>query len=79
MSSQVDIFLEMMAAERGASRNTIAAYLGDLKEFEVFMSRRNRNIESADSKNIQDYLAQLKIKGRTPATHARKLLSLIHI
>ncbi|MDC0196047.1 site-specific tyrosine recombinase XerD [Gammaproteobacteria bacterium] len=73
MSSQVDIFLEMMAAERGASRNTIAAYLGDLKEFEVFMARRNRNIESADSKNIQDYLAQLKIKGRTPATHARKL------
>ena len=37
------------------------------------MARRNRNIESADSKNIQDYLAQLKIKGRTPATHARKL------
>ena len=73
MSSQVDIFLEMMAAERGASRNTLAAYLRDLKDFETFMLRRSRNIESADSKNIQDYFAQLKIKGRKPATHARKL------
>ena len=73
MSSQVDIFIEMMAAERGASRNTLAAYLRDLKDFEIFMLRRSRNIESADSKNIQDYFAQLKIKGRKPATHARKL------
>jgi integrase/recombinase XerD len=73
MSSQVNIFLEMMAAERGASKNTLAAYLRDLKDFEIFMLRRNRTIESADSKNIQDYLAQLKVKGRTSATHARKL------
>ena len=73
MSPQVEIFLEMMAAERGASRNTITAYMRDLKEFEFFMSRRNRNIESADSKNIKDYLAHLKSRGRTPATHARKL------
>ena len=72
-SLQIDIFLEMMAAERGASINTITAYLRDLKEFEVFMLRRNRNIESADSKNIQDYLAQLKINGRASTTRARKL------
>jgi integrase/recombinase XerD len=73
MSSQIEIFLEMMAAERGASKNTIVAYLHDLREFEGFMSRRNRNIESANSKNIQDYLGQLKAKGRAPTTHARKL------
>ena len=73
MSFQIDIFIEMMAVERGASKNTISAYLRDLREFEVFMSRRNRDIESVNSKNIQDYLVQLKIKGRSPATHARKL------
>ena len=72
-SLQIDIFLEMMAAERGASINTITAYLRDLKEFEVFMLRRNRNIESADSKNIQNYLAQLKINDRASTTRARKL------
>ena len=72
-SRQVEIFLEMMAAERGASVNTIAAYQRDLGEFGVFMMRRKRNIEAADAKNIQDYLAQLKSKGRAPTTHARKL------
>ena len=73
MSLQIDLFIEMMAAERGASKNTIEAYLQDLRDFEGFMSRRNRNIESANSQNIQDYLGQLKTKGRTPTTNARKL------
>mgnify|MGYP001398398718 FL=1 len=72
-SRQVDIFLEMMAAERGASANTIAAYGRDLGEFGVFMMRRKRNIEAAVTKNIQDYLAQLKSRGKAATTHARKL------
>ena len=72
-SCHIEIFIEMMAAERGASKNTLEAYLVDLKEFEVFMFRRNRNIEAADSRNIKDYLAQIRVKGRTSSTHARKL------
>lgn len=72
-SHQVEIFLEMMAAERGASGNTIAAYQRDLGEFGVFMMRRKGVIEAANAKNIQDYLAQLKAKGRAATTHARKL------
>jgi integrase/recombinase XerD len=72
-SHQVEIFLEMMVAERGASVNTIAAYRRDLGEFGVFMMRRERSIEAAEAKNIQDYLAQLKSKGRAATTHARKL------
>ena len=73
VSPRVEMFIEMMAAERGASRNTIEAYLRDLREFGLFIARRNRNIEAADTKNIRDYLAQLRSKGRATATHARKL------
>ena len=72
-SRWLESFLEMMAAERGASQNTIVAYLRDLREFEVFMFQINRNIEIADAKNIQDYLAHLQLKARAPSTHARKL------
>ncbi len=32
-SPQVEIFLEMMAAERGAARNTIESYRRDLADF----------------------------------------------
>jgi integrase/recombinase XerD len=70
---KVEIFLEMMAAERGASRNTIEAYQRDLREFQNFVMWRQRTVESADSKDIQDYLLQIKIKGRAATTHARKL------
>jgi integrase/recombinase XerD len=72
-SRQVEIFLEMMAAERGAANNTIAAYRRDLDDFALFVQRRKRNIEAADAKNIQDYLASLKSKGRAATTHARRL------
>ena len=32
----IDDFLEMMAAEKGAEQNTLAAYLGDVEQFAVF-------------------------------------------
>ena len=32
-----EAFLEMLAAERGAARNTLAAYQADLEDFSVFM------------------------------------------
>ena len=32
-----EAFLEMLAAERGAARNTLAAYQADLEDFAVFL------------------------------------------
>lgn len=62
-----------MAAERGASVNTLDAYRRDLTDFAGFMARRGRPIEAADPKNIRDHLAGLRSRGRTPATAARRL------
>src|SRR5690606_28155322 len=36
----VEAFLEMLAAERGAARNTLAAYLADLADFTGFAAAR---------------------------------------
>ena len=63
----------MMAAERGAAANTLEAYRRDLSDFASFQARRGRPIEAADAKNIRDYLAALRGRGRTPATRARRL------
>jgi integrase/recombinase XerD len=63
----------MMAAERGASVNTLDAYRRDLSDFAAFAGRRGRAIEAADPKNIRDYLAGLRGRGRSAATQARRL------
>ena len=73
VSARVEMFLEMMAAERGASINTTDAYLRDLREFSTFMARRKRNIEVADSINIRNFIEYLRKRGRAAKTHARKL------
>ena len=75
-SREVDAFLEMMAAERGAAANTIASYRIDLEDFAGFTARRERRIEAADARLIRDYLSWLKAKGRSARTASRRLSSL---
>ena len=66
----------MMAAERGASRNTIAAYLSDLAHFSAFAAHQGRSASSADAATAQAYMANLAAAGLAPRTAARRLSSL---
>ena len=70
---QLEIFLEMIAVERAVSVNTILAYTGDLCQFTHFLSSQNRELLSANSDNIRDYLKLLRKHKRAPNSHARKL------
>ena len=70
---QLEIFLEMIAVERAASVNTILAYKRDLFQFTHFLSSLNRELLSANSDNIRDYLKLLSKHKRAPTSHARKL------
>ena len=72
-SSYVEIFLEMMSAERGASLNTIAAYRRDLNEFGLFTQNYGEVIEDADVSRIQQYLSHLFSVGRAATTRSRHL------
>jgi integrase/recombinase XerD len=73
---RIDAFLEMLAAERGAARNTIDSYRRDLIDVEAFVGRRNRGIDAATTEDLRDYLAALNANGSTPATAARRLSAL---
>ncbi len=66
-------FLEMMMAERGASRNTLAAYRRDLDGYASFVRARNGNLKDATPEHIRGYLALLETNGMTRGTAARKL------
>ena len=65
--------MEMLAAERGASKNTEAAYGADLRLLEGFLARRKQTPTSADGEALRAYLKSLDYVGMTPRTVARRL------
>ncbi|MFL2542220.1 MAG: site-specific tyrosine recombinase XerD [Candidatus Latescibacterota bacterium] len=76
MSNLSDIFLEMMAAERGASNNTCQAYQRDIADFSEWMSQRGRSIEAATSNDIRGFLSALADRQLAASSSARKLSTL---
>ena len=75
-SRHEEAFLEMLAAERGAARNTLEAYGRDLADFAAFIKGRGKAPEDADGAAIRAYLARLKGAGMAPGTTARRLSAL---
>jgi len=73
---QLDPFLEMLAAERGAAQNTLEAYERDLKGFAAFLAQRGGSPEAAGVEDIRAFLGQLARAGMAPRTAARRLSAL---
>ena len=69
-------YLDMQAAERGASPNTISSYRRDLEQYAQWLTQRASSIGQADSALLRDYLAHLEALGLQPASAARKLSAL---
>ena len=66
----------MMAAERGAARNTITAYGRDLADYEAFLTTRRQALDSASADAIRAYLKHLGQRGFGARTVARRLSAL---
>ena len=73
LSRRLEAFLEMLAAERGAARLTLAAYRNDLADVSGFLARRGTAIERADAAALHDYLASMTMRRLAPRTLARRL------
>jgi integrase/recombinase XerD len=69
----VDLFLDMLAAERGAGENTLAAYARDLADFSQFLHGKGTSLTDAASDHVRDYMAALDARGFATASLARKL------
>ena len=72
----IGAFLEMMSAERGAAKNTIAAYSRDLEDYAHFLSRRSLSVMSADRAAVTAYIDHLKNQGLAASSSARRLSAL---
>ena len=72
----IESFLEMLAAERGAAKNTLDAYRRDLSALEHFLDRRGTTLTRAGHADITAYLRQTSEAGLAPASRARALSSM---
>jgi integrase/recombinase XerD len=72
----IEAFLEMIAAERGASKNTLDAYARDLADYAAALARMGKTPQNAATGHIRDYLSLVAKRGLKPASSARKLSSI---
>jgi integrase/recombinase XerD len=76
MDRHIEAFLEMLAAERGRARNTLAAYFADLRAYHEFAAARGQTAASADPATAGAWLASLSANGLAARSQARKLSAL---
>ncbi len=79
LSPEVDAFLEMLVAERGAAQNTIEAYRRDLEHFNIFLKERSpstKGLLEVTAQQVNAYLVALSREGREATTLSRRLSAL---
>jgi len=69
----IALYLDMLAAERGAGKNTLGAYGRDLADFTAYLAKAGRSIATAKTDDLRAYLGALSKRGLKPATLARRL------
>jgi integrase/recombinase XerD len=69
----IEAFIEMLAAERGAARNTLTAYHADLKDLAAFLAVRSTSPAEAGVVQLQAYMAAQETSGLSARTAARRL------
>ena len=69
----IELFLDMLAAERGAGRNTLAAYARDLADFSGHLAKARRTVANAATDDVRGYLAALARRDFAATSVARRL------
>ena len=66
----------MMAAERGASQNTLVAYERDIQRYQEYLNSIETDATIVSTAQIRDYLSSRVNQGVAPSTAARRLSAL---
>ncbi len=74
--ARLEAFLEMIAAERDASPNTLDAYRRDLLDFAGFCAAEAVPLAEAGRETLSAYLRDLARQGFAPTTQRRRLSAL---
>jgi integrase/recombinase XerD len=69
----IELFLDMIAAERGGAKNTLAAYARDLADFSAELGKAGRTIAGASTDDLRGYLGSLARRRFAASSVARRL------
>lgn len=72
----ISTFLQAIAAEADAARNTQLAYGRDLKDFADWATTRDLDLATLDRRAVEDYLVFCDAQGLSKSTRARRLSSI---
>src|SRR4051812_33062125 len=67
------LFLDMLAAERGAAANTLQAYRRDLDDYFAFLDEAKTGPLEANAATIRAFVASLEERGLKASSAARRL------
>ena len=73
MDRDIDLFLDMMAAEKGAAHHTLSAYSRDLEGLRRFLETRQCSIRAATEDDLRAYLGELNARALAASTVARHI------
>src|SRR4051794_23676605 len=69
----IELFLDMLAAERGAATNTLTAYRNDLEDLSAHLRAKRTNLIAADTQKLRGFLAELTERGFKASSLGRRL------
>ena len=69
----VDLFLDMLAAERGAGKNTLDAYRNDLADLAAHLNAAGKTISAAATEDLRGFIGTLAERGFKASSLARRL------
>jgi integrase/recombinase XerD len=69
----VELFLDMLAAERGAGKNTLEAYRNDLDDLMAHLRAAGKTVSGADTNDLRGFLSALSERGFKASSLARRL------
>jgi len=73
VTTETELFLDMLAAERGAGPNTLTAYARDLADFSDYLVTKKRAIADATTDHVRSYLRHLAKREFAASSVARRL------
>ena len=69
----IELFLDMVAAERGGTKNTLAAYARDLADLTAELGAAGRTVANASTDDLRAHLGSLRKRDLAAASVARRL------